>query len=830
MSSTRTVRPAVSHPREPLVPDGKGSGPEDRRVRDLIRLIDAGAHDVLSLDVFDTFVWRKVPAPVDVFFLIGRRLLASGAMRASSSAASFARERISAEERARKKIPSGEVTLAEIYHEFPAGYLCGVSPMDVAAIEFETEKDVVHVHAGMTDLLAHARARGMRTAFVSDTYFTSAQIRELTGVSIDHVIVSSEHRISKYHGLHRVLLEESRVRPERILHAGDSYPADIEGPAAFGIERFWFRKTPDEFKGCLEEEIPSTLSRRSEFLVGLDHGVTSLRGRAMFSCDGSYERWGAGVLGPVVAGFSDWVISRAQEEGIPTALCLMREGRILKRVIDAQRSGLDAREFYVSRFAALKASIFDGSEEEIRRFVFRPTPQKRGVILGQLGLASMDDPDRSDEVMSPRQLVSLIREIAGSRRMRDEVIRSSATHRAGLLRHLRPLVPSGGKVAIVDLGYKGTIQECLQRILDHEGIPLRTHGLYLVTGGDVHETQATGAVVEGWLAENGQPIGMAHTFMRSPEIVEQSLMADCGTTIGHKQDGSPVLDAFHIAPRQREDIAAIQKGIMTYASLWAEHKLLHDIRDPANAIPKPLYEAICTRAIARPSEAEIGLFQDWSHDENFGSKEARRLITVVDLGEWEESHISAHQIASLPSSKVYWPFGYASRIGPTLGEAVAQIYLRMVEPETFDLCEPPRPMIFYWDSGQGFNRAESNLHEYRLNNRGKVWRRFSLNLSNGSIHAVGFTIGFPGEIVQMNGAIVRLHPDTGEPHEMRLCGEEMQSEGARRLYSGLHLITSDPSLFIVPTGRVEDFTGKVDVDVFFSIVPGGAEESGAEKR
>ena len=89
-----------------------------------------------------------------------------------------------------------------------------------------------------------------------------------------------------------------------------------------------------------------------------------------------------------------------------------------------------------------------------------------------------------------------------------------------------------------------------------------------MTGGEVHTTQHDGTPVEGWLAENGQPVMVAHTFMRSPEIVEQSLMADCGTTLGHAEDGTPVLDRPHVPEVQRDQIAEVQRGVRAWTRSW----------------------------------------------------------------------------------------------------------------------------------------------------------------------------------------------------------------------------------------------------------------------
>ena len=793
----------------------------DRRIRDIERLIESGRYALLSLDLFDTVIWRMVPEPRDAFFLVARRLLERGWMRPSSSPESFLKERVGAEERARLNVASREVTLAEIYAAFPRGYLHGAAPADVADLEFEVERELVRVNPDMRALIARARDRGLEVAFVSDSYFTADQIRVLAGIEPDHLLVSSAERISKYQGLHRLLIERAGVEPSRVLHVGNDYHADVEGPAAFGLDRYWFRVWPEAYEDLPKRELPSTLSERAAALTGHDAGLTTLRSRTMAACSDEYERWGAGILGPVVAGFADWAAGRCRELGIDTVLCLMREGRVLKAVLDDLDSGLAARELYISRYAARKAAILDGTEDELLRFAFRPSPEARGVILEQLGL-DPEDLDSADpgERLDPKASRALIRRVAADRALREKVLRDAARVRAGLLAHLHRVLGEtrAERIAVMDLGYKGTIQECLQRILERENPKLTTHGFYLVTGGEVHETQATGAVVEGWLAENGQPIAVAHTFMRSPEIVEQSLMAPCGSTVGYAADGEPVLGENPIGPGQGGRIEAVQQGIRRWARAWREHKDTHRVTDPGGL--KEFYRNICIASVARPLPVELELFGDWRHDENFGSRRTRGLAEAEGLSAWELDHLSPHQLASLPMSRLHWPFGLARRMGPVMGEAVTHIFLRTAEPSVFDSGHPDQVMAVYWDTGAGFNRDQSKVIPYRLNHRGRVWQRVTLRRDGQGRTAsrLAFSIGIPGQVVQFTGvALAEASGErAGEPR--RLTHEGIERHGYRPLHGNLYLVEEDPAVFVVPVEERDPGAERIEVDIFFGLV------------
>lgn len=792
---------------------------KDSRIKSLYQLVDSGKYDLISLDVFDTTLFRMVPTPIDVFFLVAQKLRKLGAMRDSSTMESYVRERINAEKRARKKkYYCTEVNMEEIYAEFPNGYLKNFSLEKVLRIEFEIEKMLVRILPDMGDFILYAKKNKRQVAFVSDTYFSSDQIKELIGLDVDYLIVSSEYNVSKYHGLHGVLLEQSGLDPSRILHVGDNDQADVEGPALFGIDSFWFQKFPGEYGELIQNELPSIFTKRARVIQSDDGGLTWLRSQSAFACETDYGKWGAVVLGPIISGFSDWVVERCLTEGITSIMCLMREGRILKKVLDLNGSDLSVQEVFISRYAALKAAIFEATKNELAKFVYRPSPQKAEKILDQLGLEDNDLAFDIQKTLSPQDTLALIDAVSKDTKLKRKVVASSRQARENLIKHLSKIIDfeQPQTIALVDLGYKGTIQENLSKIFIKEKLPIKTHGLYLVTGGDVYQTQSNKMAVEGWLAENGQPLAMAHTFMRSPEIVEQSLMADCGSTLGHNNNGDPVLDEFVIPELQKRQITEIQEGMMVFCRSWSRYRnknLPH-----YSSKLKKYYQNICIRSVANPMNIELKLFKDWEHDENFGSNTSRKL-TVSTLDKWELNHVSAHQLASLPSSSVYWPFGMASLLGNHMKDAVANIYLRTVEPEVFDSSEK-KYLIFYWDSGRGFNKDESKVESYKLNNRGKVWKRFSLNLKGAKNRAIGFNIGLVDEIIQLTGVKITCEKKDEKRKVTMFTPDQIEKSGYKKIHHNLYLVEEDPSLFAIATDDIGHFTGMVYVDVFFSVVEG----------
>src|SRR5205807_1711323 len=73
----------------------------DQRLAPAFDALADGGLKAVSVDIFDTLLWRKVAEPVDAFVLLGERLAADGMLADDVTPAVFAKLRAAAERRAR---------------------------------------------------------------------------------------------------------------------------------------------------------------------------------------------------------------------------------------------------------------------------------------------------------------------------------------------------------------------------------------------------------------------------------------------------------------------------------------------------------------------------------------------------------------------------------------------------------------------------------------------------------------------------------------------------------------------------------------------------------
>jgi hypothetical protein len=414
-----------------------------------------------------------------------------------------------------------------------------------------------------------------------------------------------------------------------------------------------------------------------------------LRLRAIAEVDGDdalapYRRVGAGVLGPVFTGFAEWVVREAQALGARRVYCVMREGAFLTPFVqataDAMGAELEARQLWLSRSVAAKASITAVDEPTIRRFLLRrhtPTPQGLADALGVparlLAPRGLLDTPLDDAQLANRVVLRIVEDP----HVREAVAESAAAARARLLRYLdRACHPDDRELLLVDLGWNGTIQAGFDAALRALGSACTTHGRYLATTRQIAPLLLDGMRARGFLVDAGNPAGDAAALIRTPEVFEMVTLPAEGSLIDYTRDGEPVRADRPVPASQLAQEAAVREGIRAFADLAARCRPT-DPRFGLDAARDAL-RMIARRFVARPTHEEFGLFAGWRHEDNFGSDVTDRLDHVdpaIDL-----RYIAASELYRYPNETVYWPGGVVGRVAPRLA-AAADFVLDGFAPE-----------------------------------------------------------------------------------------------------------------------------------------------------
>lgn len=584
---------------------------------------------VLSLDCFDTLVWRRVVTPTDAFFLLAQR--ESFRSRGLTAAARTFAE--TAARRARKAAEDRtEVTLAEIYgHLIPEA-----SQGDIETLvteELAVEKRICFAFRPVLELIAQARMRGMKVIVVSDTYFNESQLGELIGSTVgapdasslfDALYCSSRHGRAKHDGLFDDVVGALAVPADHILHIGDNPAADLQGANDCGVRGVHFTAftRPIQEASRMAVAAGSMLMpsvRASSPAHELCHALWAQHATQL----DAPERVGHTALGPIMLGFARWLADRAlamQNSGEnPRLVFLLRDGwlphRAYERLIaaDPRLADIPHSEAEISRFAGY-ASSFRSVADVDRYLAFMGRQKCYAEMARQLGIpetraaALVREAERSPD--GPKLFRKRIREPRALAR----IFAAGADYRRRLISYLRSAtgVQRGETLLLVDLGYSGTVQTLIHAAVEEE-LGARVRGAYLLLR-DTHETLRGKC---GWIDRNNTDSRAIEALIKPISVLEQLCTCDLDSVVDYSEDGQPVRRTGILSKPQ----AVLRSRIQQAALDFIDAALAPDHRDRWNDAEAVRYTGVSHlgRLLYLPGDTERSTFRQFRHDVNLGT-------------------------------------------------------------------------------------------------------------------------------------------------------------------------------------------------------------------
>lgn len=584
-------------------------------IRNVADALDFAGPDVrvLSLDCFDTLLWRLGNAPRDVFADLGgtgmieRRMHAEGEARRATGSVDR----------------PGEVTIAQIYDRLLPRADAAARE---AAIEREWQAEARHCYAfaPTVELIRRAHARGLKVVIVSDTYFSAEQLRRLIvhaageeiGVMIDCVFASSEFGEGKSAGLFRHVLPELGVPGAAVLHVGDNLHADGVAPTQLGVRTLHLRQFDEDGEARLRlETVAATMidtATRSTEPAWQPH-----RPRVAMNADRD-PAWvlGHDVLGPVFDTFVHWL--RDEASALETAhgrtvrpVFLLRDGH-LPHAVAAETGWTGIATASISRFTARRASFRDMAG--ILNYLDGEAHDRLAVHLDQLLLTAADVPVG---VSGRAELRVALQEPA----LVEKILSRSAAFARRLVHHVRRATgaESGDTLMLIDLGYAGTVQDKVEDVL-RDAFGGHVAGRYLL----LREFDESGRDKRGLFDGRHYDFRALHALAAPIAVVEQLATTRQGSVIDYRPDGSSIHDKADVGNEQARLRARVQEGVVAFARA-GNLGYLNGPRLSLDVLRRAAMGCL-GRLLYLPQPAEIELLERFAHDVNLGTRDTNRLI------------------------------------------------------------------------------------------------------------------------------------------------------------------------------------------------------------
>lgn len=396
--------------------------------------------------------------------------------------------------------------------------------------ELQVEMQAQSLRTQVADMLNIALARGKRVGILSDFYLGSSQLRlflehaGLDSTRFEKIYVSSEYGKKKRTGsLYALVLQQLDVEAQKCLMIGDDPVADRLRAKQAGLRTLLCPKAAEQ-PLCAGDVCPKVQSIEKQY-----------RSKP-------FANFGFGLYYYIQQLYQQAVAHRYQK-----IFFLAREGYFLKQLFDCyqQQKGqvVHTEYLYLSRLATFLPSL-DRLEREKFDAIF--------AQYGDLSLAAF-----LKNLQFERKLVRTIAEQVDldADRVIYDFARSKEFQRLKqnelfaktyeekrrrakkeLLDYLQPLFCDQQEIVLADIGWKGTMQDHLCRVI----APKRVIGLYFGISGQTGR-EGNGNIKRGLVFDRfpkSSPYCGVWEF--ETHLIEQLLAAPHGSTVGY-EGGKPIL-------------------------------------------------------------------------------------------------------------------------------------------------------------------------------------------------------------------------------------------------------------------------------------------------
>ncbi len=685
--------------------------------------------ELLSLDIFDTLLFRAVAKPIDIFPIMWDRARYKHINGIELSGTEFQKLRVEMERRARNKHKNREVFLENIYEEMP-DFITNDKAF-LMQLELDIEKEYCYANPEICGVIKEAKENGKKIVLTSDMYLTAKQLEEIIQINsislldIDDIIVSCEHQCNKQNGaLYLKLFDKyPEIKKEKILHIGDNRNSDYDQAIKMGLQSIYYDVIPDKMYSIYDYEkirhnipLPQLLSLRK--LTGKKNNGKNFA---------AYEI-GASIMGPFLSLYVSWVVDRMEALRINRIYPLMREGYLLGKLLEQEvkkrKLLIEIKPIYISRKVTYIPSIQKIDREEIENMIGARnlTIQEAIVLMGLspndfLKFQSYFDVKLKEaHKQSFRELT--LKEAFILEMLQPSCIKKMETYvrkqHQLLITYLKQEVGDFTNAATIDIGFFGRIQMWMEQALYQEKIESKlTHFLAIgVTGDKLFQ----GIHFEGYCSTMTENSDLITTIHRTTDVLEKLISVTEGSTIGYQLDET----TKRIEPIKGQAVnnlflQDVFQGIYDYQQNW--FKFRENKEELAKKCISNSREALMLihRLIDLPRIEEAQLFTTIEADTNFGTKYQKSIITKANIALLEEKGIpyidKCNVSYTYENSNVVWPKGLI-----TLKDEFYYVRKVLKEKSQNEIMKSMQEVI---------ERVQAdNIHEVALYGAGENGRQF----------------------------------------------------------------------------------------------------------
>jgi len=431
---------------------------------------------ICSFDVFDTCLIRKCGKPENVFRLLAKCFFDEF----SSIYFDFIRERENVESRLQKKQNKKVVSFDEIYDEFNFALFDSLDKNVVKYKELEIEsKQLLGVYQ-TREILKSKRQNKFKIVFISDMYLSKSYIlkilkRESFFEEGDSLYVSVDYGETKNNGKLYDFVR-SDLKPEKWEHFGDNSYSDLKMAKSKNISAHLINT---DFTEIENKWLSNSNFLFNKFYIELFAGAA--RSVRLSNQHNNKIEFAANVISGLYLPYVIHVLDDARKRGIRKLFFVSRDSYIFYQIalsIKINYLDLEFIYLYISRKCVYLPSLYNCELNDFDECKFDFIGNSFNNILQILNLkkneiknlVNLEFDFDFDKVITVETL-PIVKSILADSKIKKYISIESSKARSLLLVYLtqEDLLSNLNNIGLVDLGWKGTTQVVLNKILVHEG-------------------------------------------------------------------------------------------------------------------------------------------------------------------------------------------------------------------------------------------------------------------------------------------------------------------------------------------------------------------------
>lgn len=659
-------------------------------------------YDTVSLDLFDTLFIRRIHEPDEIKRPVA--IFISNVARQYGIDISFSRtwqirNEIEQQHRNRngKHFPDFEAryedfmkeVLSDIFEkQVPTGFL-----EEVIAYELRIETSMLVVREEFARWLKYLKEQKKRVLIISDIYHSSSFLELLIrekGLDpyIHSVISSADSFNAKASGSAWPLVRDRfNLDINRWVHIGDNPISDSAKPEEFGIKAHLLRDLGEKHRKSIVRHLHAK-SSRNELLKGRYVQQLMLPLEAENVDVSPLYTDGYNFMGPLLGYFCLSVLDYCRTNKIDRVYFCSREGWTLLRCWDEMMPILapdgnypEASYLYVSRIALAKASCSKHGLSNLSAGVALLPANSRDFrdicrvfsldIEPILPFLEMHDLSAHDPIGHSSPGVTIenrhkFQELLLDSGFQNEVKRQARPAQLKLESYLNQEgFFEHPDVALIDIGWLGTIQHYLVDAISHRLHKPRIHGMLLGASKlmpyrDNHESRVHGVLYDR--LRFSFPESLVTTIK---DVFEETCRAPHPSVIDYERKYSSVEPIFRntddevafAEEEQDRHYAPLRQGIFDSAARFAVAMAVTGYRTQHL---KPWLNLLLTARIAFPKTAEVSRIKHQVHQDDFaGNHIIPKKILRATRNLWD---VSLRQLRFNPFLRLYYYLLHALRL------------------------------------------------------------------------------------------------------------------------------------------------------------------------